>query len=246
MHHQDNNNTITTSYTMDLDVRMITIRVRVFVTEDRTFPDRVRVVVKQRGAICWPFWRKLASIGLQETDWHHMDGTVWCNEAAVTVPIQLEQLLRRDERQLLALQLYCLCGRTVQHKALGRFTRVMQQMQDGELCLSLHYPGACRPPRQDENTSSLRTEEDRDTGHNEEAATQTQPVEDGRRLRRYINGGGVGVLSFQMLMEHTGVLWAVSVFLILGLAARWWRKVGRHRWARFKYGKHYRRVQKNP
>ena len=225
---------------MDFDVQMITIRVRLFVTDDRDFPDRVRVVVKQRGSIFWAFWRKITSIALQRSEWRHIEGTMWSIEEAVTVPLQLEELLRRDERQMLALQLYCLCGRTVQHKAVGRFTRVMQQMQDGELCLSLHYP-ACRPPV---------TEEDTHTGHNEEtqqAATQTHDERHRgeRRLRRYINGGIVGVLGFQMLVEHAGVLWAVVIYLFLGLTTWWWRKVGRHRWKRFKYGKAYRRKPKN-
>ena len=250
---------------MGHEIKIITIRLRVFAHDDIEFPDRVRVVVKQRDAIFIPYWKKITSIILQQKDWRHTEGTVWCNEQAVKVPMQLEQLLKREKRQLLTLQLYCLCGRTVQHKALGRFTRLMHQMQECELYLTVHCPGSIqevikktlvkvKEMTQEKLVKAKMTLKKISLGtllrplkiwKNEGPAANTQPVEIVVAGEKRPNERWQRIILGAMLVRCVGLRGAVCLFLLLGLGVCWWCGGGRHILGRIMFGKEYKKIKKH-
>ena len=116
---------------------MITLRVEVSIPLKEKRPERVRVVLKDRGALFFAFRHKLVSIPLYKAGWRLLPGDVWQNEQAMAVPINVPKLLRRKH---LALQLYCLRGSSVQHKGIFNFRRIMEQLQHDELLLAMRYP----------------------------------------------------------------------------------------------------------
>ena len=84
-------------------------------------PDRVRVVVKERGSLFFPYRRKLTTIRLHLANWTRLPDNVWQNKSQQAVLMDVPKLLRRAQWQRLALQLYCLRGCAVEHKAQGCF-----------------------------------------------------------------------------------------------------------------------------
>lgn len=131
---------------MDSSITWLTVRVGVHIPRCSQWPDRVRVTAKERGALLFSFQRKLVSVPLYKTNWRPQE-EVWYNEQARAAPVELGKLLKRSENQRLDLKVYCLRGRAVQHKAVGSFTRLLQQVRGDELRLSLHYPGCPLHPQ---------------------------------------------------------------------------------------------------
>ena len=121
---------------------MLTLRVEVTIPYGGKRPQRVRVVAKDRGALLFPYRRKLASIPLYKARWRRLPGNLWRNEQAMTVPVDMAKLLSYRN---LALQLYCLRGSDVKHKGVFNFRRLMakQQQQDDEVFLAMHYSATC-------------------------------------------------------------------------------------------------------
>ena len=117
----------------------ITVRLRVTVPTSSDLPDRVRLVVKERGAIFFPYRRKLASLPFDS--WTRLPGNVWQGSAVQQVAMDVPKMLKKAQRKLLSLKLYCLHRRTVQHKAVGSLERLLHQGRYEELALDLHYPG---------------------------------------------------------------------------------------------------------
>ncbi|KAK8384043.1 hypothetical protein O3P69_016046 [Scylla paramamosain] len=104
-------------------------------------PQRVRVVAKDRGALLFPYRRKLASIPLYKAGWTRLPGDLWRNEQAMAVPVDMAKLLKYKN---LALQLYCLRGSDVKHKGVFNLRRVMaQQQQEDEVFLAMRYSALC-------------------------------------------------------------------------------------------------------
>ena len=118
----------------------------------------MRVVVKQRGRVCvctcpttrraltlcvWWCWftfcLKVATV--HRASWRQVCEHVCVNESQQVAWMDVPALLVRVDRQQLDLKLYCLRGRTVQHKAVGSFQDLMQRVHNGELALNLHYTG---------------------------------------------------------------------------------------------------------
>lgn len=122
-------------------ITWLKVRVRIHIPGPDHWPDRIRVVVKERGALLLPYYKKLVSIPLYKNCWRQVGKKRWYNEQTATTPVRLGDLLQRAEKQQLALQVYCLRGSTVQHKALGLLKRLLQKLHDDELILELHYPG---------------------------------------------------------------------------------------------------------
>ena len=116
---------------------MITLRVQVTIPLKEKRPERVRVVLKDCGALFFAFRCKLVSIPLYKAGWRLLPGDVWQNEQAMAVPMNVPKLLRRKH---LALQLYCLRGSSIQHKGIFNFRRIMEHLQDDELLLAMRYP----------------------------------------------------------------------------------------------------------
>ncbi|MPC48694.1 hypothetical protein E2C01_042478 [Portunus trituberculatus] len=120
---------------------MITLRIQVTIPYGNKRPHRVRVVAKDRGALVFPYRRKLASVPLYKAGWKRVPGEgtgwLWQNEQAAAVPVDMAKLLRYKN---LALQLYCLRGDDVKHKGVFNFRRVMeQQHHQDELLLAMRY-----------------------------------------------------------------------------------------------------------
>ena len=76
----------------------LTLRVCVKVPAGTKRPDRVRVLVKERGALFFPFQRKVTTIPLYSSCWRQVEGGVYENQQAKAVPLKLQRLVERAER----------------------------------------------------------------------------------------------------------------------------------------------------
>ena len=115
---QQANLTTTTMTLTDSLLSHITLRVCVHLPDHTPRPDRVRVVVKQRGECWFTFRRKVATVRLHRASWRQVSEHVCVNESQQVAWMDVPALLVRAGRQRLDLKLYCLRGRTVQHKCL--------------------------------------------------------------------------------------------------------------------------------
>ena len=119
----------------------IILRDCVTVPSTAALPDRVRLMIKERGALFFPYRRKLATVRLHLASWTILPDAVWQSNTVQTVAMDVPKMLRKAQRQRLALQAYCLHRRTVSHKAIGGLERLLQEGNGEELLLDLHYPG---------------------------------------------------------------------------------------------------------
>ena len=113
----------------------VTVRLRVSVPPSAKLPNLVRLVVKERDALFFPYRRKLTSIPLHLASWTRLPGAVWQSNTVSEVAMDVPKLLKKT------LQLYCLDGSTVKHKAIGNLERLLHQENYEELVLDVHYPG---------------------------------------------------------------------------------------------------------
>ena len=105
-------------------------------------PDRVRLVVKERGALLFPYRRKVASVRLPLASWTRLPGAAWQSTTEQDVALDVAKLMRKAQWERLALQVYCLHRTKVCHKAIiGSLQRLLQVGRYQELLLDLHYPG---------------------------------------------------------------------------------------------------------
>ena len=143
-HHANLATTTATTTTMtDSPLSHIILRVCAHLPHHTPRPDRVRVVVKQQGECWFSFRRKMVTVRLQRASWRQVSEHLCVNESQQVAWMDVPALLVRAGRQQLDLKLYCLRGRTVQHKTIGSFQNLMQHVNQGELelALNLHYAG---------------------------------------------------------------------------------------------------------
>ena len=94
--------------------RSVSLRVRVWVPGSLLpVPDRVRMVVKERGALLLPYRQKLTSVHIHLSQWKRLPDNVWQSESLQVVEVDVARLQRKAQRCQLALKLYCLRRRTV-------------------------------------------------------------------------------------------------------------------------------------
>ena len=84
--------------------RSVSLRVRVWVPGSLLpVPDRVRMVVKERGALLLPYRQKLTSVHIHLSQWKRLPDNVWQSESLQVVEVDVARLQRKAQRCQLAL-----------------------------------------------------------------------------------------------------------------------------------------------
>lgn len=125
--------------------RVTAMHVTVHVPEDISPPDRVRLRLQQQGRLLPLLLGRLATVSLHHAAWTRMPGKggVWRADAWHPVQINLARLLSLACGRRLALQVCCLRGRRVQYSAMASVLLLLDQTEDQQLFLTVHYPGCC-------------------------------------------------------------------------------------------------------